>query len=403
MASEQNKESIMKNDDIKFDLQIRSIMNRAEEEVPQMVWEAVEKSLDKPAVHRGPIFWISRVGASVAAAAAIVAGIFFGMDTVPSTQPDTLSTLIQTETSTPSQESTTYFAKATAAQTAAFVAPSPAPQEESVIAADETATPSATPQQETTQIVEEQEGEINIVKYEGPEQANLYAEAFETPEDKAKRRKIELVVSGNASDGPQEQLIFNRPMYVQSATAPTKTGITETGPSDYSIPVTLGAGVKFSLTEKWALGAGLSYTIAGREFAGIYTKIKSGSEPFRESFSKIRNTQNYIGLNANAYYSFININWLDFYAYGGFGADKCISNHFQMFDKTNKYTYKDSTGGIQFSVKLGVGVEFLVSDFIGIYLDPSVSYYIPNASMPKSLRTKNPFLPAAEIGLRFKL
>jgi opacity protein-like surface antigen len=281
--------------------------------------------------------------------------------------------------------------------------PPDAPQEESVIAADETATPSATPQQETTQIVEEQEGKINIVKYEGPEQANLYAEAFETPEDKAKRRKIELVVSGNASDGPQEQLIFNRPMYVQSATAPTKTGITETGPSDYSIPVTLGAGVKFSLTEKWALGAGLSYTIAGREFAGIYTKIKSGSEPFRESFSKIRNTQNYIGLNINAYYSFININWLDFYAYGGFGADKCISNHFQMFDKTNKYTYKDSTGGIQFSVKLGVGVEFLVSDFIGIYLDPSVSYYIPNASMPKSLRTKNPFLPAAEIGLRFKL
>jgi hypothetical protein len=272
-----------------------------------------------------------------------VAGIFFGMDTVPSTQADTLSKLIQTETSTPSQESTTYIAKATAAQTAAFVAPSPAPQEESVIAADETATPSATPQQETTQIVEEQEGKINIVKYEGPEQANLYAEAFETPEDKAKRRKIELVVSGNASDGPQEQLIFNRPMYVQSATAPTKTGITETGPSDYSIPVTLGAGVKFSLTEKWALGAGLSYTIAGREFAGIYTKIKSGSEPFRESFSKIRNTQNYIGLNINAYYSFININWLDFYAYGGFGADKCISNHFQMFDKTNKYTYKDNT------------------------------------------------------------
>lgn len=398
----------MRNDDIKFDLQLRSIMNSAEEEVPQMVWEAVEKGLDKPTVHRGPIFWISRIGASVAAAAAIAVGIFFSTNTTPSTQPETLSTLIQRETST-SPESTY-----TAAQAAAVVASTPAPQRISVIAADKTATSlansPATPMQEETEsrqeaseIIKEKEGEINIVKYEGPQQSNLYAEAFESPEFSTKRRKIELVISGNTSNGPQEKLIFNRPMYVQSATAPTKTGITETGPSDYSIPVTLGAGVKFSLTEKWGLGLGLSYTIAGREFAGIYTKIKSGSEPFRESFSKIRNTQNYLGINANAYYSFINVNWLDFYAYGGLGADKCISNFFQMFGKTNKYIHKDSTGGIQLSAKLGVGVEFIVSDFIGIYLDPSVSYYFPNASMPKSLRTKNPFLPAAEIGLRFKL
>ena len=62
----------------------------------------------------------------------------------------------------------------------------------------------------------------------------------------------------------------------------------------------------------------------------------------------------------------------------------------------------DKAGAFQFSAALGVGIQFKVSDKLGIYLDPAVRYYF-HGNQPKSVRTDKPFMFNFDAGLRFNL
>ncbi|MGN0188250.1 MAG: outer membrane beta-barrel protein, partial [Candidatus Cryptobacteroides sp.] len=180
--------------------------------------------------------------------------------------------------------------------------------------------------------------------------------------------------------------------------------ITETGSSSYGIPVSFGVGAKFFFGRRWAVGAGLNYTIMTRSFNGIYidpatSSSVSLSDEFAES--KIRNSVSYIGIPINAYFSIIRTNIVDFYVYAGGSAEKCVANVFKV--QNPAATYKENVNGFQFSVGAGLGVEFVVADILGIYADPSVRYYFKDANQPKSIRTENPVSFGFEIGLRIRL
>ena len=180
--------------------------------------------------------------------------------------------------------------------------------------------------------------------------------------------------------------------------------ITETGSSSYGIPVSFGIGAKFFIGRRWAIGAGLNYTIMTRSFNGIYidpaTSSSSGlSYDFNET--KIRNSVSYIGIPINAYFSIIRTNIVDFYVYAGGSAEKCVANVYRMQDPVA--SYKENVNGFQFSVGAGLGVEFVVADILGIYADPSVRYYFKDANQPKSIRTENPVSFGFELGLRIRL
>ena len=67
----------------KFDLQIRSMLEDAEEKVPDRVWEAISSRLDKADAaqrRRKVLPWLRYTGL-VSAAAAIALGIFFSVNT----------------------------------------------------------------------------------------------------------------------------------------------------------------------------------------------------------------------------------------------------------------------------------------------------------------------------------
>jgi len=57
----------------------------------------------------------------------------------------------------------------------------------------------------------------------------------------------------------------------------------------------------------------------------------------------------------------------------------------------------------QFSAGLGVGVEFKITPWLGLYLDPSFRYYFRPDLQPRSLRTIQPLRFDLEAGLRFSL
>ena len=57
---------------------------------------------------------------------------------------------------------------------------------------------------------------------------------------------------------------------------------------------------------------------------------------------------------------------------------------------------------MQLSANAGIGVEFMLGRYVGLYLDPSLRYYF-KSGQPKSIRTAQPLMLGFELGLRFNL
>ena len=50
----------------------------------------------------------------------------------------------------------------------------------------------------------------------------------------------------------------------------------------------------------------------------------------------------------------------------------------------------------------GIGFEFRLTDYLGLYFDPSVRYYF-GKGQPVSIRTRQPLMMNFEVGLRIGL
>ena len=411
-----------------LDSKFREVLKNAEEPVPEMVWAKVSNRLDvkaTPVTRRFPMWWT----AGLSTAAAILAGVLIFTHNNPQTsqnQPllameETTVAIEDFTESIPDNITETFLTKKATPTTEASQESDVTPENkvlpknevvlESEVLPESEIIPESEVVPESEDVKEEQkpaEEEIQVVKQ--TDQV-LYAQAIDNILEKeqspkavkSNRKKLSLDVYGNMMASTGNKPNGKRPMKTQPTAKPTETGVTETGQSKFSIPVTLGLGIKYPLTERWAIGAGINYSIMGREFPGIYSIVENGKLMEQHAFEAIKNNQSYIGANINLYFSFIHRRWVDFYAYLGGGFDSCIHNQLSMFDNGNKYSHNDKKGGCQWNTKLGIGVEFIAGDLIGIYLDPSATWYIPTNNVPKSIRTKHQILPAFEIGLRFRI
>ena len=80
--------------------------------------------------------------------------------------------------------------------------------------------------------------------------------------------------------------------------------------------------------------------------------------------------------------------------------EKCLSDKYQLLGK--EITHTEKVKGVQISANLGIGVEFLLGNHLGLYIDPSLRYYFDNGQ-PSSIRTAQPLMLGFEMGLRVKL
>lgn len=465
------------NDYSRFDLEIKALMDSAEEEVPGRVWESVCERLDSAGASSGtgkavfPV-WLRRSLAGVAVAAAVVSAVILipwgGSGSVESGEellavvpsqgaladvpgeipsvgmeefrPSGTPSVAGTSGSVPASEQTTAFSDLPLSESGsagrnlssdesdsslpesvseesiseASVSEASVSEEsiseasvsgESVSEEPVSAEPSENPAGNPSEVSPELKGAGN---------ADVDDSDWVDARELEGRKKIRssLSISGNAmtntlSGGMSRNATqsYSRPgtPSLGSEQVALKT-ITETGSSSYGIPVSFGIGAKFFIGRRWAIGAGLNYTIMTRSFNGIYidpaTSSSSGlSYDFNET--KIRNSVSYIGIPINAYFSIIRTNIVDFYVYAGGSAEKCVANVYRMQDPVA--SYKENVNGFQFSVGAGLGVEFVVADILGIYADPSVRYYFKDANQPKSIRTENPVSFGFELGLRIRL
>jgi hypothetical protein len=217
----------------------------------------------------------------------------------------------------------------------------------------------------------------------------------------SRKRNTSLVISGIAGTNSVQKSGLSPLRSPSISTTKPKTGVEQkSSESTYGLPVSLGAGVKFGLSDRWALGVGANYTILTRRFFGTYTLVNSEGTIETSVSSDIRNVQRYVGIPVNAFYTIVDNEYLNFYTYAGGTVEKCISDKYDVL-KT-EYVHKPATGGVQLSANVGLGVEFLISRHLGLYMDPSLRYYF-DCGQPKSIRTAQPLMLGIEMGLRVNL
>ena len=223
-------------------------------------------------------------------------------------------------------------------------------------------------------------------------------------EDEERKNKIRtsLVISGIAgTNNPQNSGSigpFKSPGIFKS---PEKTTIEQTSAQTiYGIPVSFGAGVKLRFSERWSLGMGLNYSMLTSRFNGKYTKVEDGKAELPLT-ATIRNTQHYVGIPINAYYSILSHDHVNFYAYAGGAVEKCVADKY-IVQTTPVINHAEAAKGVQLSANAGIGVEFSLGRYVGLYIDPSLRYYF-HCGQPKSIRTAQPLMLGFEMGLRFNL
>ncbi len=392
-----------------FDLMMKSILDEAQEAVPERVWEGVSAGLDKAAHRKTVVLRWRRAAIGAAAAAAVVAGVFLSYDNghelVPKSTGGEMIAVVEQEAVENESETLMASADLKSDETAAAEkAHTPEIIEETII-------PESAPEAvEVTEIIEnetvENESPVseNIITNE-EEPASEEKEYFPEnwgEEEKSKRRRISFVVSGIA--GTNNALSQNRvsPMMRPQATpAPKKSGIEETSvKSSYGIPLSFGAGVKIGLSPRWSIGTGLHYTFLSRQFYGKYTNVSPEGAIEGMTSSDIVNRQHYIGIPVNVFYDIISNDKISFYAYAGGAVEKCVLDSYSLLETS--ISHKEKVGGVQLSADSGIGVEFMLGRHLGLYIDPSVRYYFKN-DQPKSIRTVQPLMLGFELGLRARL
>ena len=389
------------------DLMMRSILEGAQEEVPASVWEGVSAGLDKAARGKVVALWWRRAGIGAAAAAAVAAMLLVQpgddtMEIVPAY--DEMIAVVEPEPAVPENAEetvapkTAYIAQATPAVSSAVkseIVPSEIYATEEIYTdqtvAEETEEPTIKATDSKSEVKEEWHYHHDLSALEG-----------QLIDPVIKKRKVSFVVSGltgtNAAQNEAGKNIFKRP---DPTPGPVATGIKQTSTnSSYDIPLSFGAGVKIGVSPKWSIGAGVNYSMLSRKFSGTYTKVNEAGIIENSTSSEIRNTQHYIGIPVNAYYNIVDGRNVNFYAYAGGTAEKCVSDSYSVMNTS--IVHKEKVKGLQWSANLGIGVGFKLTEHLDLYIDPSLRYYF-DCDQPHSIRSAQPLMLGFEVGLKVNL
>ena len=399
-------------EDNRFDLEIRSMLENAREDVPEGLWQGIESRLPAPAKARPAAIWWKIASATGAVAAAVALTIFFStrpvvqnpVDIIPS-QDSGLSQLMETplapETGNMKPLSISQAFGESVSETDGEDVTETAGMEETDETAGKEETAPAAGTEETavadeTAVREENTAENWIRKYES---ADFDERGEELQGSRKEKRGVVLSAYADALSNSNTAKASDINMLKRPA-VPQATTIEETGESRYAIPVAAGIGLRFDVSKRFSIGTGVSWSYLTRSFSGQFNELDAeGAIISQTGYTNIRNSQHYIGIPLNLYVDIIRKDFIDFYAYASGSANYCLSNRYQM-DKSKSYSPEGSNW--QFSAGIGMGVEFIAAKKVGFYIDPSLNYWF-TAGEVSNIRTRQPLMLGLELGIRLHI
>lgn len=414
-------------DNKEFDLLVRGMMQDAEEEAPSEAWSAISTGLDRvaPMRKRVPMSWIYRTVAGVAVAAGLAAAIIIprkdSSDPTPveiAANPDISP--IQPFTPSPEMSDPTHPSPVTTKPSGGstgrnLLAQAPIVQNNGSPSQEDTTTPVDTPAEDST-------SEAESVVTSSPDETPLTAlapfpeeESPSTPDETthcdpfavaqwdesahSSSQGLSLTVGGNLQSNGDPTQRGGIVGVMRSPGRNSTTTISENGTSsEFAIPLSVGIGARYYLSNRFALGAGISYSYLARTFEGTYREVSDG-QVTRNVSGQIHHTIQYIGVPLGVYFDVLKGDWVSLYLSGGGSVEKAIMNKYTISNDPSDIHYSDPAGGLQFSLGVGGGVQFKLSPLLGLYIDPGIRYYF--GDQPRSIRTEQPVTFSIEAGLRF--
>ena len=233
-----------------FDLQLRSMLREAEEELPSLAWESLSAELDRRDRRKVVALRWRRAAAGFAAAAAVVSAVFFAMDRGKAGDSNSLQPILAENSfvvspalpdKTTSEESIVTIEEQIAASADRMLADVPAPPikgnaftvPDAVIASDIVAIPETaqTPEALETPDAAETAADSGISeKTENRKEEEEWVDHFARLEyeeglSKQKKQGLSLYLEGNAASNEKNANAVNGPL--MSGSTGVKSGITE--------------------------------------------------------------------------------------------------------------------------------------------------------------------------------
>lgn len=149
---------------------------------------------------------------------------------------------------------------------------------------------------------------------------------------------------------------------------------------DHKQPLSFGLSVRKNLGKGFSVESGLTYTY-------LASDVK-----FDDSSEKMSQKLHYIGIPVRANWNFVDKKSFTMYVSAGGAVEKCVYGKIGSESETVK--------PLQLSVMGAVGAQYNVSDRVGLYLEPGVSYFFDDGSAVQTIRKENPCNFTLQAGIR---
>lgn len=164
---------------------------------------------------------------------------------------------------------------------------------------------------------------------------------------------------------------------------------------EHSLPITVGLTFRYGINQRWGVTSGLTYSL-------LQSKLRSESFNY---FYDDRQTLHYMGIPLNIDYKLWQTsNFTTYFSAGGLVekniAGKLLSDYYIDNNLQSSTNEKISTKQLQWSINSAIGIEYRISDYIGLYAEPGVAYYFKNNSELETIYKDRPFTINLRLGLR---
>ena len=159
-------------------------------------------------------------------------------------------------------------------------------------------------------------------------------------------------------------------------------------------PKTFGLSINKQLSPKWTFGTGITYTKLKSEFESEYHK------------ARLVKTQkiDYVGIPLRLTYRIWSKGRFNAYTTGGVTFEMPVHGSLDkkyIITSDSSYTLKsDIKAHYQWSMNLGIGVQYKLFKPFSLYLEPNMFYYFRNSGSLETYRTEHPFIITVPFGLR---
>ncbi len=165
--------------------------------------------------------------------------------------------------------------------------------------------------------------------------------------------------------------------------------------SHHKLPVKVGVSVRYHITPKLSVQTGVDYSYLSSDF-----DFSDGNN----DISTAHQALHYIGVPLKAAYSVVQKKKVNLYVVAGGEVEKLVKGKCTttyLYDKKQPdLTEKVSENRPQFSASAAAGVEYNFTDNAGVYVEPGISYYIDNGSDVDNVYKKRPVNFSLSLGLR---